>query len=87
MLLRKGIRQVRINADRCKREVSVVLDDGPYESATTMHTLGTLAVATITIDNQYLITWAATIAVDDGHEEEDEYDDSNHNKIEGFHIS
>ena len=87
VLLRKGIRQVCIDADRRKREVSVVLDDGPYESATTMHTLGTLAVATITIDNQYLITWAATIAVDDGHEEEDEYDDSNHNKIEGFHIS
>jgi hypothetical protein len=50
-----------------------------------MHTLGTLAVAAIAIDNQYLVTRTATIAVDDGHEKEDEYDDSNHDKIERFH--
>ena len=51
-----------------------------------MNTFGTFAVATITINNQNLVTGTATIAVDNGHKEEDEYYDSNHKKIERFHI-
>ena len=85
VLAGQSIRQVCINADGRQREISIVLDDRPYESTTAMHTLGTLAVAAIAIDNQYLVTRAATIAVDDGHEKEDEYDDSNHDKKERFH--
>ena len=51
-----------------------------------MNTFGTFAVATIAINNQNLVTRTATIAVHNGHEEKDEYYDSNHNKIERFHV-
>ena len=85
VLLRQGIRQVRIDANRRQGKVSIILDDGPHEGTTAVHTFGTLAVTTIAINHQNLVTGAATIAINNGHEEEDEYDDSNHNKIEGFH--
>ena len=40
VLAREGIGEVRFNRDRGEVEVGVVLDDRPYEHATTMYTLG-----------------------------------------------